>query len=34
LADREFEDCVSLMRPKKVILRRKLLKPFLDWQDQ
>ena len=34
LADREFEDCVTLMRPKKVILRRKLLKPFLDWQDQ
>ena len=34
LADREFADCVTLMSPKKVILRRKLLKPFLDCQDQ
>ena len=34
LAEKEFEDCVSLMRPKKVILRRKFLKPFFDWQEK
>jgi phosphatidylserine/phosphatidylglycerophosphate/cardiolipin synthase-like enzyme len=33
LAEKEFEDCVSLMRPKKVLLRRKFLKPFLEWKD-
>lgn len=33
LAEKEFDDCVSMMRPKKVILRRKLLKPFLEWGD-
>jgi hypothetical protein len=32
--DKEFEDCEPLMRPKKLILRRKLLRPFLDWQEK
>lgn len=34
LADKEFDDCVAMMRPKKVIMRRKFLKPFLDWQEK
>ena len=33
LAEKEFNDCVSMMRPKKLILRRKFLKPFLEWGD-
>ena len=33
LAEKEFNECVAIMRPKKVILRRKLLKPFLEWSD-
>lgn len=33
LAQKEFEDCLAIMRPKKLILRRKLLKPFFDWSD-
>ena len=33
LADREFKDCISIMRPKRLILRRKLLKPFIEWTD-
>ena len=31
LATREFNDCLSIMRPKRLIQRRKLLKPFLEW---
>jgi len=32
LAEREFEDCVVIMRPKRLILRRKLIKPFIEWE--
>ena len=34
LADREFEDCIGIMRQKRLILRRKLLKPFIEWSDK
>ena len=33
LAQKEFDDCLRIMRPKKLILRRKILKPFFDWSD-
>ena len=32
LAEREFEDCVVIMRPRRLILRRKLIKPFIEWE--
>lgn len=32
LAEREFDDCVAIMRPKRLILRRKLIKPFIEWE--
>ena len=34
LADREFQDCIGIMRQKRLILRRKLLKPFIEWSDE
>ena len=34
LADREFDDCIAIMRPKRLILRRKLLRPFIEWSDE
>ena len=34
LAQKEFDDCLKIMRPRKLVLRRKLLKPFFDWSDE
>ena len=32
LAEREVEDCVVIMLPKRLILRRKLIKPVIEWE--
>ena len=33
LAEREFNDCISIMRPKRLIQRRKLIRPFIEWNN-
>jgi len=34
LAKREFQDCLDIMKPQKLTLRRSMLKPFLEWDNQ